>query len=237
MSRHQDLVGLYRADATGTSASLRPAVLLSHITRFPQEGRIAVMRSNTAVRPAASGGETSGPTKMLLRALNDTAGASIIRPHPYRDVSKSVRTRRRITASPLLRGHFVGLEELNSAMRRELLQVTHDRRWQSYVVNRDTAMRSPMPGWRPSPRYFRHLTSHPHRLPPARMHSTTLPQPPFSTPAPTRPRTPSPFRSPIALHSYHPNPTHDSSAPGVRLLTRVAAERGDGWSRIWPSSR
>jgi hypothetical protein len=40
---------------------------------------------------------------------------------------------------------FVGLEDLNFAMRRELLQVTYDRRWQSYVVYRHTAMRSPMP--------------------------------------------------------------------------------------------
>jgi hypothetical protein len=67
-----------------------------------------------------------------------------------------------------------------------------------------------------SPRRLRDLTSHPHRLPPARMHFTTptsasplaLPHQPDSAPLP--------FRCPIALPSYHPNPTHDSSAPRRR---------------------
>src|SRR5215216_5169283 len=46
----------------------------------------------------------------------------------------------------------------------------------------------------------------------------------------------SPFRSPIALHSYHPNPTHDSSAPWVLLLRRVGEWCGGG-RRIWPRWR
>jgi hypothetical protein len=144
--RRRDLVGAIQGRCNRHFCVPATGMLLNRSTRFPQEGRIAVMRSNTAVRPAASGGETSGPTKMLLRALNDTAGTSIIRPHPYRDVSKSVRTQGRITSFPLLRGHLVGLESLTSAMRRELLPVMHDRRWQSYVVYRHTAIRSPMPG-------------------------------------------------------------------------------------------
>ena len=49
------------------------------------------------------------------------------------------------------------------------------------------------------------------------MHSTTLHQYPISTPSTARPRTPSPFRCPIALSSYHPNPTHDSNAPRRQL--------------------
>jgi hypothetical protein len=66
------------------------------------------------------------------------------------------------------------------------------------------------------------------------MHSTTLPQPSISTPAPARPRTPLPFRSPVALHSYHPNPTHDSSAPRRQLdggVPPVADRRGGGQAR------
>jgi hypothetical protein len=38
-------------------------------------------------------------------------------------------------------------------------------------------------------------------------------------------RTPLPFRSPIALPSYHPNPTHDSNAPRRGL----AVERPSSW--------
>jgi hypothetical protein len=69
------------------------------------------------------------------------------------------------------------------------------------------------------------------------MHPTTLPQPPISTPAPARPRTPLPFRSPVALPSYHPNPTHDSSAPRRQLDGGVApAADGRGGDRARPSS-
>jgi hypothetical protein len=49
------------------------------------------------------------------------------------------------------------------------------------------------------------------------MHSATLHQSPISTPSTARPRTPSPFRCPIALSSYHPTPTHESSAPRRQL--------------------
>src|SRR6266508_445633 len=75
------------------------------------------------------------------------------------------------------------------------------------------------------PSRFLDLTSHPHRLPPARMHSTRQPQHPISIPSPARPRTPLPFRSPVALHSYHPNPTYDSSAP-QRRLSWTSSPRG-----------
>jgi hypothetical protein len=95
------------------------------------------------------------------------------------------------------------------------------------------------------PRHLLNLTSHPHRLPPARMHSTTLPQPPISTPAPTRPRTPLPFRCPIALPSYHPNPTHESSAPRRCLaaggatqqppVVQPAVSRSGRWPHAEPS--
>jgi hypothetical protein len=69
------------------------------------------------------------------------------------------------------------------------------------------------------------------------MHPTTLPQPPISTPAPARPRTPLPFRSPVALPSYHPNPTHDSSAPRRQLDGGVApAADCPGGGRARPGS-
>jgi hypothetical protein len=42
---------------------------------------------------------------------------------------------------------------------------------------------------------------------------------------------PSPFRSPIALPSYHPNPTHDSSAPRRRPDGEVSPTTV--WSRRW----
>ena len=61
----------------------------------------------------------------------------------------------------------------------------------------DTRLPSPLP----SPQ------SHPHHLPPARMHSTTLPHPPISTPSPARPRTPHlsvvPLPSPRTLQLQH----------------------------------
>jgi hypothetical protein len=60
------------------------------------------------------------------------------------------------------------------------------------------------------------------------MHSTTLHQSPISTPSTARPRTPSPFRCPIALSSYHPNPTHDSSAPRRRWDAGGATEQLPG---------
>jgi hypothetical protein len=66
------------------------------------------------------------------------------------------------------------------------------------------------------------------------MHSTTLHQSPISTPSTARPRTPSPFRCPIALSSYHPNPTHDSSAPRRQLDgggPPAADGRGGGQTR------
>jgi hypothetical protein len=69
------------------------------------------------------------------------------------------------------------------------------------------------------------------------MHSTTLHQSPISTPSTARPRTPSPFRCPIALSSYHPNPTHDSSAPRRQLDGGVApAADGRGGGRARPGS-
>jgi hypothetical protein len=57
------------------------------------------------------------------------------------------------------------------------------------------------------------------------MHFTTLPQHPIGTPSPAR-HTSSFFR-PVALHSYHPNPTHDSSAPR-RGLADGATEQAPG---------
>jgi hypothetical protein len=53
------------------------------------------------------------------------------------------------------------------------------------------------------------------------MHSTTLHQYPISTPSTARPRTPSPFRCPIALSSYPPTPTHESNAPRRALCRAV----------------
>src|SRR5512132_3355352 len=66
----------------------------------------------------------------------------------------------------------------------------------------------------------------------------------MSTPSPARPPhtltslTPhtSPFRSLIALSSYHPNPTHDSSAPRRQLdggVPPAADGRGGGQTRPW----
>jgi hypothetical protein len=49
----------------------------------------------------------------------------------------------------------------------------------------------------------------------------------FGIASPTRPVHTSPFRSPIALPSYHPNPTHDSSAPR-RGLADGATEQAPG---------
>jgi hypothetical protein len=67
------------------------------------------------------------------------------------------------------------------------------------------------------------LTPHPHRLPPARMHSTTLHQPPISTPAPTRPHTPHlsvvPLPSPRTLQLQHTRAVRRGAAwpPAERL--------------------
>jgi hypothetical protein len=75
-----------------------------------------------------------------------------------------------------------------------------------------------------SPRRLRDLTSHPRRLPPARMHFTT-PTSAFPLALPHQPDSaPLPFRCPIALSSYHPNPTHESSAPRRGLATSGATE-------------
>ena len=70
------------------------------------------------------------------------------------------------------------------------------------------------------------------------MHSGTLTQHRIGTPASLTPH-PSPFRCPIALSSYHPNPTHESSAPrrclaaggGTQQLPAVqpAVSRADRW--------
>jgi hypothetical protein len=65
------------------------------------------------------------------------------------------------------------------------------------------------------------------------MHFTTPPQRPFSTPSPARPRTLSPFRSPVALPSYHPNPTHESNAPGCVSSHRCRS----GSSELVPTAR
>jgi hypothetical protein len=43
------------------------------------------------------------------------------------------------------------------------------------------------------------------------------------------------FRSPVALHSYPPTPTHDSSAPRRRLDGGVSPSTV--WSRRWPARR
>src|SRR5512132_1977219 len=91
--------------------------------------------------------------------------------------------------------------------------------------------------WRPDARLpspLPDLTSHPHRLPPARMHITTPTSASHqrSLTSPT-PHT-SPFRCPIALPSYHPNPTHDSSAPRRQLdggVAPAADRRGGGQAR------
>ena len=72
------------------------------------------------------------------------------------------------------------------------------------------------------------------------MHFTTPPQRPFSTPSPARPRTLSPFRSPVAFSSYHPNPTHDSNAPRRHLAgrsNRAAVRFCDGVSRALAGDR
>ena len=66
-----------------------------------------------------------------------------------------------------------------------------------------------------------------HELLSTAIYLHTCLQPPYCSTAisiasPTRPRTPSPFPSPIALPSYHP--THDSSAPR-RALAGGAAEQ------------
>jgi hypothetical protein len=54
-----------------------------------------------------------------------------------------------------------------------------------------------------------------------RIHNPILshdsPATPISTASPDQPCTPAPFRRPIALHSYPPTPTHESSAPRRRL--------------------
>jgi len=56
------------------------------------------------------------------------------------------------------------------------------------------------------------------------MHSTAPPQPPIRAPALARPRSPLPFRSPIALHSYPPTPTQESSAPRRGVMSSGAAQ-------------
>jgi hypothetical protein len=64
--------------------------------------------------------------------------------------------------------------------------------------------------WRPDARLpspLPDLTSHPHRLPPARMHIITQPQHPISAPSPARPRTPHvsvvPLPSPRTIQIQH----------------------------------
>jgi hypothetical protein len=88
---------------------------------------------------------------------------------------------------------------------------------------------------RSSPPPAAHLPSSP---PPT---STNVLQPPASASYPhphqhfcTNPTLhSSPFRSPIALQSYHPNPTHDSSAPRRRPDGGVSPSTV--WSRRWPA--
>ena len=65
-------------------------------------------------------------------------------------------------------------------------------------------------------------------------------QPPYCSTAisiasPTRPRTPSPFRSPIALPSYHP--THDSSAPRRALAGEATEAACCARGRLAPAGR
>lgn len=101
-------------------------------------------------RCAASGSQPKDSARLAKTQLN--SGVQARRPslatdlipigkHPSQRGPESEQS-----ASPLLRGHLVGLEDLNAAMRRELLPVTHDRRWQSYVVHSPQPCGCRMPG-------------------------------------------------------------------------------------------
>ena len=129
-------------------------------------------------------------------------------------------------------------------MRASLLQVTRDRRCQSYLFNRApshaflysavtlaaaihhcpirasplghlSALRTYLPAH--LPRILLLHYTHQHHLT-----------------SPTSPHLP--FRCPIALPSYHPNPTHESSAPRRQLdggVAPAADGRGGGQACPW----
>jgi hypothetical protein len=107
----------------------------------PQTGEcwIAVMRSNTAVRPNThQGGKVMDQQKGWSAWLLPTDADSELRPHPYRDASKSVRTRGRIISVSAAERPFGGPGGLDLCDAEAALPLTHDRRRRSYVVYRHT---------------------------------------------------------------------------------------------------
>lgn len=97
--RLSDLAGLRPAGAARPGRLDPTASLVERVATDPRRVGvgIAVMRSNTAVRPNTHpGGKVMDQQKGWSVWLLPTDADSELRPHPYRDASKSVRTRGRI---------------------------------------------------------------------------------------------------------------------------------------------